>query len=94
MVGIGYKKDFSKRFLETSILKPDFIEVAPENWIGIGGYWKREFRKALEKYPLFCHGLSLSVGSPEGIDIEFVKQVKQFLTERIFRIFMNFFMQM
>lgn len=81
MVGIGYRKEFSKEFLSSEILKPDFVEVAPENWIGIGGYWKQELKKVLDKYPLYCHGLSLSVGSPEGIDITFVKQVKQFLNE-------------
>ncbi|WP_228378826.1 HvfB family MNIO-type RiPP peptide maturase [Chryseobacterium hispalense] len=81
MVGIGYRKEFSKEFLSGDILKPAFVEVAPENWIGIGGYWKQELKKVLEKYPLYCHGLSLSIGSPEGIDVSFVKQVKQFLDE-------------
>jgi uncharacterized protein (UPF0276 family) len=37
MIGIGYRKDFSDAFLESSILKPDFI-VAPENWMEIGGF--------------------------------------------------------
>jgi hypothetical protein len=81
MVGIGYRKDFSKAFLDSAILTPDFIEVAPENWIGIGGYWKQQLHKALEKYPLYCHGLSLSVGSPEGVDLDFVKSVKRFLDD-------------
>ncbi|WP_374444359.1 DUF692 domain-containing protein [Epilithonimonas sp.] len=81
MVGIGYRKDFSDEFLESSVLNPDFIEVAPENWIEIGGFWKQQLKKAREKYPLFCHGLSLSVGSPEGIDIDFVKKIKQFLED-------------
>ncbi|MDQ1856003.1 MULTISPECIES: DUF692 domain-containing protein [unclassified Chryseobacterium] len=81
MVGIGYRKEFSKTFLNTDVLQPDFVEVAPENWMGIGGYWKKELKQVLEKYPLYCHGLSLSVGSPEGIDKGFVKQVKQFLED-------------
>lgn len=81
MVGIGYRKEFSSQFLEDDILKPDFVEVAPENWIGIGGFWKQELKKVLDKYPLYCHGLSLSIGSPEGVDVDFVKQVKQFLTD-------------
>ncbi len=81
MVGIGYRKDFADEFLSSAVLKPDFIEVAPENWMGIGGYWKRELKKVLEKYPLYCHGLSLSVGSPEGIEVDFVKKVKAFLDE-------------
>lgn len=81
MVGIGYRKDFSDEFLQSTILKPNFIEVAPENWMEIGGFWKQQLKKAIEKYPLFCHGLSLSVGSPEGIDVDFVKKVKQFLQD-------------
>ncbi|AQX02210.1 HvfB family MNIO-type RiPP peptide maturase [Elizabethkingia anophelis] len=81
MIGIGYRKEFSKIFLNSDILKPDFVEVAPENWLGIGGYWKQELKKVLTKYPLYCHGLSLSIGSPEGIDTDFVKHVKQFLED-------------
>ena len=81
MVGIGYRKDFAEDFANNNILTPSFIEVAPENWMHVGGYYKKLFDKALEKHPLFVHGLSLSVGSPEGIDVGFVKQVKQFLND-------------
>lgn len=79
MVGIGYRKEFSKEFLDGNSLKPDFIEVAPENWLNVGGYWKQQFDLARQKYPLFLHGLSLSIGSPEGIDTKFVQEIKQFI---------------
>jgi uncharacterized protein (UPF0276 family) len=81
MVGIGYRKDFAEAFLQSNALAPSFIEVAPENWIGVGGFWKKQFQQALEKYPLFTHGLSLSIGSPDALDIDFLKKVKTFLTE-------------
>ncbi len=81
MVGIGFRKDFAGDFLNGNKLQPDFIEVAPENWLGIGGYWKREFRQALEKYPLFTHGLSLSIGSPDELDFDFLGKIKKFLEE-------------
>lgn len=81
MIGIGFRKDFAKDFLSSSILKPDFIEVAPENWIGIGGFWKKKLYEALEKYPLYTHGLSLSIGSPDELDFELLKAVKGFLTD-------------
>lgn len=81
MVGIGYRKEFSTQFLEDNVLHPDFIEVAPENWMGIGGFWKQQFNKVQEKYPLFCHGLSLSIGSPEPVDMEFLKQIKDFIEQ-------------
>jgi uncharacterized protein len=81
MVGIGYRKDFAEEFLQSNTLNPSFIEVAPENWIGVGGFWKKQFHQALEKYPLFTHGLSLSIGSPDELDFNFLKKVKAFLKE-------------
>jgi len=78
-IGIGFRKDFAEEFLNSSDLNPAFIELAPENWIGMGGYWKKLLMKAAEKYPITCHGLSLSIGSPDELDVEFVMQVKQFL---------------
>ena len=81
MIGIGFRRDFSKEFLDENIIKPDFVEVAPENWIGFGGFWRKRFKEVIEKYPLYLHGLSLSIGSPEGIDVDWVKKVKQFMDE-------------
>jgi uncharacterized protein len=81
MTGIGFRKDFADEFLNAQILNPDFIEVAPENWMGIGGFWKKQFRKALDKYPLYTHGLSLSIGSPDDLDMDFLKNIKSFLNE-------------
>ena len=80
MIGIGYRKDFAADWdAHPEILCPDFIEVAPENWIDVGGYWKKLFDKVLGRYPLFTHGLSLSIGSPDPVDFHFLKKVKSFL---------------
>lgn len=81
MIGIGFRKDFADEFFDEHKLHPDFVEVAPENWMNIGGYWKKVFKKVTEKYPLFTHGLSLSVGSPDELDYEFLGQIKKFITE-------------
>jgi uncharacterized protein len=80
-VGIGYRKDFGSAFLESDVLDPAFVEVAPENWIDIGGYWKKEFSKVADKYPIYTHGLSLSIGSPDPIDWDFLKKIKSFMQE-------------
>ncbi len=77
--GIGFRKDFSEEFLNSDVLTPSFIEVAPENWMGIGGYWKKVFDKVAERYPVTLHGLSLSIGSPDDLDYEFLKEVKEFI---------------
>ena len=61
--------------------KIDFMEIAPENWIGVGGRLGKSFRSFTEKYDFICHGLSLSIGSPAPLDEAFVRQVKQFMDE-------------
>lgn len=77
-IGLGFRREIADAFLDGSI-KPDFIEVAPENWIELGGYWGDVFRKVTEQFPLIAHGLSLSIGSPEELDYEFLKKLKTFL---------------
>lgn len=65
----------------------DFMEVAPENWIGVGGRWGRKFRAYTERFPFVCHGLSLSIGGPAELDEAFVHRVKRFLDEHQIRCY-------
>ena len=57
----------------------DFLEIAPENWIGIGGPHGAALHSLAERYPLTCHGLSLSLGGPAPLDLAFLGQVRAFL---------------
>jgi uncharacterized protein len=57
----------------------DFLECAPENWIGVGGRLGDAFAALAARHPITCHGLSLSLGGPEPIDEPFVAQVGRFL---------------
>ncbi len=81
MIGLGYRRDFAEEFLAGNSIKPDFVEFAPENWMNIGGYWKKQINQIAEKYPILCHGLSLSIGSPDPLDFNFLKKLKMFLDE-------------
>jgi hypothetical protein len=80
-VGIGLRRDIAGEILDNVRLTPDFLEFAPENWMGMGGYWNRIRKEAVRKYPITCHGLSLSLGSPEELDWDFIKELKLFLDE-------------
>jgi len=77
-IGLGFRREIADAFLE-GVIKPDFIEVAVENWLELGGYWGDVFRRVTGQFPLIVHGLSLSIGSPEELDYEFLKKVKGFL---------------
>jgi len=57
----------------------DFFEIAPENWMKVGGRLNKQLREFTERYPFACHGLSLSIGSPAPLDEAFVRDVKTFL---------------
>ena len=65
----------------------DFMEVAPENWMRIGGSIARKFRNLTEAYPFVCHGLSLSIGSPAPLDETFVRELKGFLDQHNIRCY-------
>ena len=64
--------------LEKSV---DFFEVAPENWLGIGGRLGKAFRRYTERFPFICHGLSLSIGGPDPLDEIFLQRLRGFLDE-------------
>ena len=59
----------------------NFMEVAPENWINVGGQRRKSFRHFTERFPFVCHGLSLSIGGPSPLDQTFVRKVRQFIEE-------------
>lgn len=64
-----------------------FMEVAPENWIGVGGRLGHQFRAFTERYPFVCHGLSLSIGSPAPLDFELLSRIKAFLDQHQVRYY-------
>lgn len=79
--GLGLRRALMSPLADVPEHKIDFMEVAPENWIGVGGRLGKSFRSFTEKYDFVCHGLSLSIGSPAPLDEDFVRQVKQFIDE-------------
>jgi len=59
----------------------DFLECAPENWIGVGGRFGRQLAELSERHPLVCHGLSLSLGSSDPLDEPFLQRIRRFLDQ-------------
>jgi len=79
--GLGLRRSLLEEIAAQQPASVDFLEVAPENWIGVGGKYGRQFRDILQHYPLACHGLSLSIGSPAPLDEMFLRQLKSFLDD-------------
>jgi uncharacterized protein len=79
--GLGFRRAFLTDIVDAPPADVDFYEVAPENWITIGGKMGKQFRSMTERFPFVCHGLSLSIGSPDPLDEQFVVEVKNFMAE-------------
>lgn len=77
--GLGLRRAFLQDLLAGPADPPDFLEVVPENWIGVGGRKGRDFRRVTEPYPLAAHGLSLNIGGPRPLDREHLADLRAFL---------------
>lgn len=80
-VGIGLRRELIDQILSCQDHSAAFVELAPENWMEIGGFWRKKLEEVAEKYTIYSHGLSLSIGSPDDLDVVFVKKIKRFLDE-------------
>lgn len=80
--GLGYRRDLADDFLNLSSNNAiQFMEVAPENWVKMGGAARYKFDQAAERYPLAVHGLSLSLGGQAPLDRELLKNTKALMTQ-------------
>lgn len=79
--GLGLRRGMLNEMSQLRTDQVDFFEVAPENWINLGGRFGKAFRALTERFPFACHGLSLSIGSSDALDVAFVKDVKTFLDQ-------------
>ena len=81
--GLGLKRELIPQiqaaYGDRQIASINFLEIAPENWIAAGGKSARQLAWFVERYPLVCHGLSLSLGGPDPLNVDFLKRVKTFL---------------
>ncbi len=77
--GLGLRRELLEPLSQSSPAGLGFLEVAPENWMRIGGSLGRQFRALTERHLFSTHGLSLSIGGPAALDEEFVREVGAFL---------------
>ena len=79
--GLGLRRALLGPLLSMHQGAVDFMEVAPENWIGVGGRFRKQFRQLTERYPIVLHGLSLDIGGPDPIDEDLVRSVRDLMGE-------------
>jgi hypothetical protein len=77
--GLGLRRAFIGSLAGRVPPGVDFMEVAPENWIDVGGRYGRQFAELARQVPIVCHGLSLNLGGVAPLDEALLRRVRQFL---------------
>lgn len=85
--GLGLRRSLMSSLADQATHPVNFWEIAPENWIGVGGRHGKFFCELTEKFPFICHGLSLSIGGPSPLDEAFLQRLKRFLKEHQIRYY-------
>jgi len=85
--GLGLRRALMEPLREQGFGPVEFMEVAPENWIGVGGRLGRSFHDFTRRVPFVCHGLSLSIGGPSPLDETFLHRLKRFLDRHDIRCY-------
>ncbi len=81
LAGVGLRREIAADLAAAPQGAFDFIEVAPENWIRVGGQYAKKLRALTERVPLTLHGLSLNIGGFSPIDTELVKSIGLFIKQ-------------
>ncbi|QXH33403.1 HvfB family MNIO-type RiPP peptide maturase [Pseudomonas muyukensis] len=85
--GLGLRRGLLPELLSMDSAKLDFLECAPENWIGVGGTFGQGLERLAERFAMACHGLSLSLGGTQPLDTAFLGRTRQFLERHRVRLY-------
>ena len=85
--GLGLRRGLMNKLMAGPPDVVDFMEVAPENWIHVGGRLGSRLRFFTERYPFLIHGLSLSIGAPSPLNETLLRDIKAFMKEQDIRFY-------
>lgn len=74
--GLGLRRTHYADFLDSDV-PVDFVEVISENYMVDGGRPLRILEQVRAKYPVIIHGVSMSIGSANGLDKEYLAKLKR-----------------
>ncbi len=75
--GLGLRTDHFHDVLETKPKNIDWFEIISENFMVDGGKPKYYLHAIREHYPMVMHGVSMSLGSTDPLDLDYMKRLKK-----------------
>ena len=79
-LGLGLRSAHFYYILENNP-QVDWFEIISENFMDSGGRPRHILRKLAERYPLVMHGVSLSIGSTDPINMDYLAKLKALAQE-------------
>ncbi|WP_372747274.1 DUF692 domain-containing protein [Litorivivens sp.] len=79
--GLGLRRAISGALKAIAPGDVDFMEVAPENWMHLGGRLRKDFDYFADRYPIYLHGLSLNIGGVAPLDRELLLSIREFMRD-------------
>ena len=74
--GLGLRVDHYEAILNSEPAV-DWFEIISENYLVPGGKPLHYLDRIRERYPLVMHGVSMSIGSTDPLNRDYLKQLKQ-----------------
>jgi uncharacterized protein (UPF0276 family) len=78
--GLGLRKEHYQDFLTTHV-PVDFVEVISENFMVAGGQPRHILRQVRERHPVALHGVSMSIGSSDGLRQDYLLRLKSLVDD-------------
>lgn len=75
-IGIGLRVPHYKDIF-ANLPKIDWFEIISENFMVEGGLALDNLNRILEHYPVVQHGVSLAIGSPDPLDFDYLRKLKE-----------------
>ena len=75
-IGVGLRAPHFNHVLETWP-KVDFFEIVPENFMENEGRARWVLAQVAERYPVVMHGVSMSIGSTDPLNMSYLTRLKQ-----------------
>lgn len=72
--GVGLRGPHFRHILQTHPAV-EWFEAITENFLDDGGWARHVLSQIAERYPVVLHGVSLSIGSTDALDMDYVRRV-------------------
>lgn len=79
-VGLGLRRELAEDTL-ASRDRIDWLELVPENYMGLGGAARERLETAICEFPLVTHGINLSIGSSDELNQVYLRDLADLLSK-------------